>query len=260
METSSNTAMDCNASDLLTWISAVVVVLVGLGLVAKIFKKKIFASMCSKMAKGPLLKPEKKRLFQRLDSAAKEAGPKKLKVLEIGGGSGSNFEFVETSVDWTVTEPNLCFEPYFLDNCKDWKDQHSIGKLVEAYGEDLGQFESDSFDAVVVTLVLCTVSSVEDTLQEIRRVLKPGGVFYFLEHVCAPQDWPKLRKFHDLATNSGIWPALNDGCLLNRELKKEIEGAGFSGVEFVSCKFEMKPWFLAYVSPVKFCLYGWATK
>ena len=252
--------MDCNASDLLIWISAVVVGLVGLGLAAKVFKKKIFAAMCSKMAKGPMLKPEKKKLFQRLELAAKNAGPKKLMVLEIGGGSGSNFEFVKNSVDWTVTEPNLCFEPYFLDNCKDWKDRHSIGKLVEAYGEDLGQFESDSFDAVVVTLVLCTVSSVEDTLREIRRVLKSGGVFYFLEHVRAPPDWPKLRKFHDSASNSGVWPGLNDGCLLNRELKKEVEEAGFSRVELVSCKFEMKPWFLAYVSPIKFGLYGWATK
>jgi hypothetical protein len=47
-------------------------------------------------------------------------------VLEIGGGSGSNFSFVETSVDWTVTEPNLCFEPYFIDNCKEWHDKHDI--------------------------------------------------------------------------------------------------------------------------------------
>ena len=52
-------------------------------------------------------------------------------VLEVGGGSGSNFSFVETSVDWTVTEPNLCFESYFLDNCKDWNGKHDIGKLVE---------------------------------------------------------------------------------------------------------------------------------
>jgi hypothetical protein len=34
-------------------------------------------------------------------------------------------------IDWTVTEPNLCFEPYFIDNCKEWHDMHDIGKLVE---------------------------------------------------------------------------------------------------------------------------------
>ena len=54
-----------------------------------------------------------------------------LKVLEIGGGSGSNFSFVETRVNWTVTEPNMCFEPYFNNNCNEWKDHHDIGKLVQ---------------------------------------------------------------------------------------------------------------------------------
>ena len=54
-----------------------------------------------------------------------------LKVLEIGGGSGSNFSFVEPRVNWTVTEPNMCFEPYFINNCNEWKDKHDIGKLVQ---------------------------------------------------------------------------------------------------------------------------------
>jgi len=38
---------------------------------------------------------------------------------------------VDTPVNWTVTEPNLCFEPYFIDNCKEWVKLHNIGKLVE---------------------------------------------------------------------------------------------------------------------------------
>jgi hypothetical protein len=52
-------------------------------------------------------------------------------VLEIGGGSGSNFSFVETSVEWTVTEPNLHFESYFIENSKEWNEHHDIGKLVQ---------------------------------------------------------------------------------------------------------------------------------
>jgi ubiquinone/menaquinone biosynthesis C-methylase UbiE len=40
--------------------------------------------------------------------------------------------------------------------------------LPQAYGEDLGQFEADSFDAVIITLVLCSVSSVQETLREVR--------------------------------------------------------------------------------------------
>ena len=54
--------------------------------------------------------------------------------------AGSNFSFVQTPVDWTVTEPNICFEPYFIDNCKDWKDTHTIGKLVEVLITLLSEF------------------------------------------------------------------------------------------------------------------------
>ena len=63
-----------------------------------------------------------------------------LQVLEIGGGSGSNFSFVQTPIDWTVTEPNICFEPYFIDTCKDWKDKHTIRKLVEVLITLLSEF------------------------------------------------------------------------------------------------------------------------
>ena len=249
--------MDYNISFCLTWLT---IAFVGLAIVFRTFRKRIFAAYCSNMSKGPRLRGEKKKLFQPMNEAAKKAGPGKLKVLEIGGGSGSNFSFVETPVNWTVTEPNLFFEPYFVSNCNDWKDKHDIGKLVEAFGEDLGQFETDSFDAVIVTLVLCSVSSVQDTLREIRRVLKPGGVFYFAEHVRAPAESPKRRKFHDFVSESGIWPTLFDGCRLNREIQREVDRAGFSRVEMVNCDFEMKPWFFFYMNPVKFALYGWATK
>jgi hypothetical protein len=47
----------------------------------RIFRKKIFAAFCSNMAKGPLLRTEKKILFQPLNEQAKKAGPNKLKVI-----------------------------------------------------------------------------------------------------------------------------------------------------------------------------------
>ena len=57
----------------------------------------------------------------------------------------------------------------------------------KGFAEDLSQFPDESFDAVIETLVLCSVNNVEDSLQEIQRVLKPGGLFCYLDHVKGPE-------------------------------------------------------------------------
>ena len=59
--------------------------------------------------------------------------------------------------------------------------------FLKGFAEDLSQFPDESFDAVIETLVLCSVNNVEKSLQEIQRVLKPGGVFCFLDHVKGPE-------------------------------------------------------------------------
>lgn len=82
-------------------------------------------------------------------------------------------------------------------------------------------------NAVVSTLVLCSVPNLPSTLQEILRVLKPGGRFLFIEHVAAPQGtW--LRR-----VQSGvkpIWKAIGDGCNPDRETWVALETAGFESV------------------------------
>lgn len=249
--------MDFDLNYLLAGMLGLLVVVAS---VFRIFRKKIFASFCASMAKGKMFDGEKAKLFEKLNMEAEKVSPRKLKVLEIGGGSGSNFAFVKNPVDWTVTEPNLCFEPYFIESCAPYKDKHNIGKLVQAYGEDLGRFESESFDAVVITLVLCSVTSVEETLREIRRVLKPGGTFYFLEHIRASDTRPNVQWFHDFMSKSGIWPALFDGCYLNRETKSKLKGAGFSRVECVDFITEFKMKIFLNQNPIPQAVYGWATK
>ena len=48
-------------------------------------------------------------------------------------------------------------------------------------------FPDSSFAAVIITLVLCSVQDQSAVLREVQRVLKPGGKFYFMEHVIAPE-------------------------------------------------------------------------
>ena len=80
---------------------------------------------------------------------------------------------------------------------------------------------------VVSTLVLCSVANPEATLQEIHRVLKPGGRFIFLEHVAAPEG-SGLRRLQNLAQPA--WTTMADGCHPNRETGVSLERVGFESL------------------------------
>lgn len=90
-------------------------------------------------------------------------------VLEIGCGVGANRRFLGTGVCWLGLDPNPHMRPA---SC--------------AAAEAL-PLRDASVDAVLGTLVLCSVSSPERALAEVRRVLKPEGRFLFIEHVASPR-------------------------------------------------------------------------
>jgi len=77
-------------------------------------------------------------------------------------------------------------------------------RIVEGFAEKL-PFEDNSFDSVVSTLVLCSVTSQTKVLKEIKRVLKPDGVFVFIEHVKAP-DQTITAKFRNRKSHKILFP------------------------------------------------------
>lgn len=106
-----------------------------------------------------------------------------------------------------------------------------------------------SVDAVVSTLVLCSVTDQPATLAEVLRVLRPGGRFVFLEHVAAPRGtWRRLFQ----RALRPLWSMLGDGCQPDRETWRAIEQAGFAQV---TCDHFRVP--VPIVSPH---VAGWATK
>lgn len=82
-----------------------------------------------------------------------------------------------------------------------------------------------TFDAAVVSFVLCTVPGQDAALGEIRRVLRPGGQLCFLEHVRA--DSAGLARTQRML-DATAWPHLFGGCHLGRDTVAAIERAGFS--------------------------------
>jgi SAM-dependent methyltransferase len=150
-------------------------------------------------------------------------------VLEIGPGAGPNLRYYPSDVNWLGVEPNPYMHPY-------------LNQAIISLGRPDGRFRVDpgdtggvrlpapdaSMDAVVSTLVLCSVPNPDATLQEILRVLKPGGKFVFIEHVAA-QDGTRLRSFQNFL--QPLWTFVGDGCHPNRETWSAISQAGFSHVD-----------------------------
>jgi ubiquinone/menaquinone biosynthesis C-methylase UbiE len=107
-----------------------------------------------------------------------------------------------------------------------------------------------SYDAAVVSFVLCTVPDQDAALAEIRRVLRPSGTLCFLEHVRA--DTPSLVRIQR-ALEATVWPRLFGGCHLSRDTADAIERAGFTITTLEEFRFP------AARTPVSFHIAGHAT-
>lgn len=147
-------------------------------------------------------------------------------VVEIGPGAGTNLSYYPRNVRWIGIEPNPFMHPHLKQEAERLGLQNL--ELRQGSAEQLN-LEANSVDAVVSTYVLCSVDNLAAALQEIRRVLKPGGRFLFIEHVAAEcGTWTRRVQ-------NGVepaWKILFDGCHPNRETGLALEEAGFEKVEY----------------------------
>jgi ubiquinone/menaquinone biosynthesis C-methylase UbiE len=131
------------------------------------------------------------------------------RVLELGAGTGLNLpHYPDHLEELVLTEPS----PPMVARLKRRAKRSLVpSSVMEADAEKL-PFEDDSFDTVVSTLVLCTVDHPKLAIDEIARVLRPGGRLLFLEHVRA--DTPRLARWQDRLHRP--WHAFAAGCNANR--------------------------------------------
>lgn len=153
-------------------------------------------------------------------------------VLEIGPGTGANLSYYPANVKLIGLEPNPYMQEYLRKQASDaGRDMDIMTGVAEHI-----PLPDESVDAVVSTLVLCSVGNLEKSLAEIHRVLRPGGTFLFLEHVAAPEkSW--LRKLQNLITPCWRWMA--DGCHPNRETWKAIQDSPFEEVNLERLKVRL---------------------
>jgi ubiquinone/menaquinone biosynthesis C-methylase UbiE len=151
------------------------------------------------------------------------------RVVEIGAGNGANFKHYPATVDEVVAlEP----ESYLRRKANDAARLAPVRVTVsDGVADPLGLPER-SFDAAVVSLVLCTVPSPQRALAELRRVLKPDGELRFFEHVRS-QD-PRKARLQRRLDRSGSWPRLAGGCHCARDTVSAIEAAGSTSNAFAT--------------------------
>lgn len=112
----------------------------------------------------------KRELFRNVASFANADGT--LRLLEIGCGSGANFSFYPDGCTVICTDPNPHFHKY-LRRSMDANTHLTYEEVAVVSGEDMEEFEDESMDVVVGTLVLCSVQNVPQVLREVLRVLRP---------------------------------------------------------------------------------------
>jgi ubiquinone/menaquinone biosynthesis C-methylase UbiE len=137
-------------------------------------------------------------------------------VLEIGFGTGLNLAFYPPHIQKITTidkNPGMnAFAKRRISNSNITVEQLMLSS------ENLSIL-NNTFDSVISTFTLCSIANVKQALQEIYRILKPGGKFFFLEHGLS--DKPNIQVWQNRLTP--IQKVIGDGCHLNRNIRELLE-------------------------------------
>ncbi|ELS51597.1 class I SAM-dependent methyltransferase [Streptomyces viridochromogenes] len=143
------------------------------------------------------------------------------RVIEIGAGNGLNFAHYPGAVSEVVAiEPERVLRKLAVESAL----RAEVPVDVVPGAAEALPVKSEAFDAVVLSLVLCSVRDVPRALGEVRRVLRPGGVVRFFEH---GRGGGRAMTFTQRALDRTVWPVLNGGCHVSRDPVAALRDAGF---------------------------------
>lgn len=192
------------------------------------YRKVILPRLCDLTMRNAFLRPYRERVIGKAEG----------RVLEIGAGSGLNLPLYGAA----VTEV-LALEPDHNLAVMAGRSAATANRpitFLETSAEEI-PLENQSVDTVVTTWTLCSIPDTKRALEEMRRVLKPGGHLLFVEHGLAPD--AGVRKWQNRLTP--LWKRVSGGCHLDRSIDKTIENAGFN-IRELNAAYADGPKLLAY--------------
>jgi ubiquinone/menaquinone biosynthesis C-methylase UbiE len=167
-----------------------------------LYRQFIFPRLCDLLLNRPVVARHRRELL------AHASGD----VLEIGFGTGLNLPYYPEAVrKLTTVDPNVGMHPLArrrIERSRLEVDQRALS------GERL-PFDADTFDCVISTFSLCSIARVGAAMGEVYRVLRPGGLFLFLEHGLSPD--LTVQKWQRRLNRLEGW--LADGCRLDRDIR-----------------------------------------
>jgi SAM-dependent methyltransferase len=141
------------------------------------------------------------------------------RVLEVGAGVGTNFAFYPDSVEQVVAvEPEHRLAVLARDAAA---TAHVPVAVTDSTVESFAAAEP--FDAVVCSLVLCSVADPDSVLRQLFSWLRSGGELRYLEHVATGGIRGRFQQLVDAT----IWPRLCGNCHTHRDTEQAIRAVGF---------------------------------
>lgn len=144
------------------------------------------------------------------------------RVLEVGAGTGTNFEFYpQTVTEVVAVEP----ERRLAEQAQRAAAAARVPVTVSTDTvEHFVAAGNESFDAVVCSLVLCSIEDPDSVLRQLLSSMRPGGELRYLEHIASAGGRGRLQRIADAT----IWPRLLGNCHTHRHTEHSIVGAGFA--------------------------------
>lgn len=163
-------------------------------------------------------------------------------VVELGSGVGANLRYLPSGARLIAIEPN----PYMHARLRRAARRRGVDLEIRSVAGERIDLLDASVEAVISSLVLCTVGNPAAVLAEVRRILRPGGRFSFDEHVAAKPRTP-TRWFQRMLRRPWAW--VFEGCSCERDLTSVIRSAGFASVDITPYRIHSPfVWFNTHIA------------